>query len=135
MLDVGADDSGGGFGAEGEGLGLLAGCAGAVFPGEHFFADDVGFFAYAAGEEFGGFEDRGADFAEAVAGEEGSGGGLDVVPERGLVGEEVAGAADGLEGGTGRGFLGLRRIGFAVCRGAVLAVAHRTTSLSNDVED
>ena len=79
--------------------------AGAVFPGEHLLGDDVGFFAYAAGEEFGGFEDGGADFAEAVAGEEGAGGGFDVVPEGGLVGEEIAGAADCLEGGAGRGFL------------------------------
>ena len=95
VLDVGADDAGGVFGAEGELLGFFAGGAGAVFPGEHLFGDDVGFFAYAAGEEVGGFEDGGADLAEAVAGEDGAGGGFDAVPEGGLVGQEVAGAADG----------------------------------------
>ncbi len=93
MLDVGADYAGGVFGAEGEGLAFVALGAGAVFPGVHLFGDDVGFFAYAAGEEFGGFEDGGADFAEAVAGEDGAGGGFDVVPERGLGREEVPGAA------------------------------------------
>ncbi len=103
VLDIGADDAGGVFGAEGEGLGLFAGGAGAIFPGVHLFGDDVGFFAYAAGEEFGGFEDGGADLAEAVAGEDGPGGGFDVGPEGGFGREEVAGSAYGFEGWGGCG--------------------------------
>ncbi len=99
VLDVGADDAGGVLRAEGERLGLLAGGAGAVFPGVHLFGDDVGFFAYAAGEELGGFEDGGADLAEAVAGEDGAGGGFDAVPECGFGRQQVAGAADGLQSG------------------------------------
>ena len=101
VLDVGADDAGGVFGAEGEGLGFLALGAGAVFPGVHLFGDDVGFFADAAGEEGGVFEDGGADFAEVVAGEDGAGDGLDAVPEGGFRGEQVASAADGFEGRHG----------------------------------
>ena len=73
VLDVGADDSGGVFGAEGERLRLLGLGAGAVFPGVHLFGDDVGVFAYAAGEELRVFEDGRADFAEVVAGEDAGG--------------------------------------------------------------
>ena len=93
VLDVGADYAGGVFGAEGEGLGLFAGGARAVVPGVHLLGDDVGFFAYAAGEEFGVFKDRGADFAEAVAGEDCAGGGFDAVPEFGFGRQQIARAS------------------------------------------
>ncbi len=98
MLDVGADDAGGVFGAEGEGLRLFGLGAGAVFPGVHLFGDDVGFFADAAGEECGVLEDGGADFAEVVAGEDLAGGGLDAVPECGFGRQKIARAADGFQG-------------------------------------
>ena len=101
VLDVGADYSGGVFRAEGEGLGFFRLRAGAVFPGVHFFGDDVGFFAYAAGEEGCVFKDGRADFAEVVAGEDVAGGCLDAVPEGGFRGQQVAGAADGFQGGHG----------------------------------
>ena len=78
--------------------GFLGLRAGAILPGVHLFGDDVGFFADAAGEEGGVFEDGGANFAEVVAGEDGAGGGLDAVPEGGLRREQVAGAAHGFEG-------------------------------------
>ena len=86
MLDVGANDAGGVFRAEGELLGLFAGGAGTVLPGVHLFGDDVGFFTDSAGEKFGGFEDGGTDFAEAVAAVDGAGGGFDAVPELGFGG-------------------------------------------------
>ena len=54
--------------------------ASAVFPCEHFFGNDVGFFADAAGEEGCVFKDGGADFAEVVAGEDIAGGCLNAVP-------------------------------------------------------
>ena len=73
------------------GLSLAAGrlerSAATVFPGVHLFGDDVGFFTYAADEEFCGLEDGGADLAEAVAGEDGAGDGFDAVPEFGFRGE------------------------------------------------
>ena len=93
VLDVGADYAGGVLGAEGEGLGLLAGCAGAVFPGVHLLGDDVGLLAYSAGEELGGLKDGGADLAEAVAGEDGPRRGLDAVPQVCFGRQQVAGAA------------------------------------------
>jgi hypothetical protein len=93
VLDVGTDYAGCVFGAECEGLALVAFGAAAIFPGVHLLGDDVSFFANATGEELGGFEDGGADFAEAVPGEDGAGGGFDVVPKRGLRREEVPGAA------------------------------------------
>ena len=98
VLDVGADDAGGVLGAEGEGLGLFGLGAGAILPGVHLLGDDVGLFADAAGEEGGVLEDGGANLAEAVAGEDRAGDGFDAVPEGGLGREEVAGAADGLQG-------------------------------------
>ena len=69
VFDVGADDAGGGFGAEREGLRLLRGRAGAVFPGEHLLGNDVGFLADSPCKKLGGFKDWGPDFSEAVAGE------------------------------------------------------------------
>ena len=109
VLDVGADYAGGVFGAEGEGLGFFGLRAGAVFPGVHLLGDDVGFFADAAGEEGGVFEDGGADFAEVVAGEDVAGGGLDAVPEGGFRRQQVARAADGFQGGHGLFSLNGRR--------------------------
>ncbi len=58
--------------------------------GIHLFRDDIGVFPDAAGEELGGLKDRGADLTEAVAREEGAGGGLDLIPEGGFWREEVA---------------------------------------------
>ena len=94
VLDVGADDAGGVFRAEGEGLGLFALGAGAVVPTVHLFRDDVGLFADAADKEFGGLEDGGADLTEAVAGEDGTGGSFNAIPEFGFRREKVASAAD-----------------------------------------
>src|ERR1019366_2914084 len=93
VLDVGADDAGGVFGTEGERLSSIAFGAAAIFPGEHFLRDDVGLFAYAAGEEFGGLEDGGADFVEVVGAEDVAHGGFDEVPERGVGREKVAGSS------------------------------------------
>ena len=56
MLDVGAHHRGGGFRAEGE-RGAVA-----VLEGVHLFADDVGFFADAAGEQSGLFEHAACGF-------------------------------------------------------------------------
>ena len=90
MFDVGADDACGGFGAEGEGIASVAFGAAAIFPGEHFLGDDVGLFADAAGEEFGALEDGGADFLEIIGAEYVANRGLDVIPEGGIGGEQVA---------------------------------------------
>ena len=56
--------------------------ASAIFEGVHLFRDDVGFFADAAGEEFGAFEDGRADFLEVIVAEDVATGGLDEVPQR-----------------------------------------------------
>jgi len=81
VLDVGADHAGG---VRGGGLGIVLDRfrRGAIFPGKHFFRDDVGLFAYAAGKEFGGLENRRADFVEIVGAEDVADGGFDEVPER-----------------------------------------------------
>lgn len=97
MFDIGADDTGGVFRAKREGLRFFTGGAGAVLPCVHLLGDDVGLFANAAGKEFRGFQDRRADLAEAVAGEDGTGGGFDAVPEGGFGGEQITGAAYGFE--------------------------------------
>ena len=62
-------------------------------PGEHFFRDDVGFFADASGEEFGGLENGRADFVEIVGAEDVAHGGFDEVPERRVGREKVAGSS------------------------------------------
>ena len=93
MLDVGADDAGGVFGAEGERLSFIAFGAAAILPGEHFFRDNVGLFAYAAREQFGGLEDGRADFVEVVGAEDVAHGGFDEVPERRVGREKVAGSS------------------------------------------
>ena len=93
VLDVGTDDPGGVFGTESERLSSIAFGAAAIFPGEHFFCDDVGFFADATGEEFGGLEDRRADFVEVVGAKDVAHGGFDEVPERGVGREKVAGSS------------------------------------------
>src|ERR1035437_1514362 len=93
VLDVGADYARGVFGAEGQRLSFIAFGAAAIFPGEHFLRDNVGFFAYAAREQFGGLEDGGADFVEVVGAENVADGGFDEVPERRVVREKVAGSS------------------------------------------
>ena len=93
MLDVGTNYAGSVFGAKGEGLAFVALRPAAILPGVHLFGDDVGFFANAAGEELGGFEDGGADFAESVAREDCAGCGFDVIPKRGLRREQIPRAA------------------------------------------
>ncbi len=99
VLDVGADDAGGVFRTQGEGLRLFGLRAGAIFPRVHLFGDDVGFFADAAGEELGVFKDGGANFAEVVAGEDAARGGFDAVPEFGFRRQKIARAAHGFEQG------------------------------------
>ena len=93
VLDIGADYAGGVFGAEGEGLAFVAFGSAAIFPGEHFFRDDVGLFADAAGEQFGGLENGGADFVEVVGAEDVAHGGFDKVPQRRVGREKVAGSS------------------------------------------
>jgi hypothetical protein len=99
VLDVGADDSRGVFGAEGERLRFFGLGAGAVLPRVHLFGDDVGFFADAAREEPGVFKNRCPDLAEVVAGENLAGGGLDAVPEGRFRGKQVSRTPHGFEGG------------------------------------
>ena len=93
VLDVGADDAGGVFWAEGQRLAFIAFGATAIFPSEHFFRDNVRVFANASGEQFGGFEDGSADFVEVVGAENVADGGFDEVPERGVGWEKVAGSS------------------------------------------
>ena len=95
VLDIGANDAGSGFGAEGERLRLFAGGAGTVFPGEHLLGDDVGLFADAAGEQLGGLEQRRADFVEVIVAEDLAHTGFDEVPEIGVGRQEVARTANG----------------------------------------
>ena len=54
-------------------------------------------FADAAGEEFGGLENGGADFLEVVGAEDVADGGFDEVPERRVGREQVAGASGGFD--------------------------------------
>jgi hypothetical protein len=53
----------------------------------HFFANDVGVATDGTREEFGGLEDRSANFAEAEGAEDFVGGLLNVMPEGGVWGE------------------------------------------------
>src|SRR5712692_8055252 len=59
VLDVGTDHARGVFGAQSQRLPFVAFGAAAIFPGKHFFRDNVGLLAYASGEQFGGLEDGG----------------------------------------------------------------------------
>jgi hypothetical protein len=86
--------------------------AAAILPGKHFFRDDVGLFAYASGEEFGGLEDGRADFVEVVGAENVADGGFDEVPERRFGREKVAGSSGGFDGRS----LVAGHWSFAVCR-------------------
>ena len=97
VLDVGAHDAGGVLWAKGQRLRFLAGGAALVFPGEHLFGDDVGFFADAAREQLRVFEDGRADLVEVVAGEDVAHLGLDTVPEVGVGREQVTSSADGFD--------------------------------------
>ena len=75
VLDIGAHHGGGGLRAERERRAV------AVLPGVHFFADDVGIFAHAAGEERGLFEDGRADFVIVESAEHFARLRLDAVPD------------------------------------------------------
>ena len=77
VFDVGADDDGGIFGAQGERRFV------AVGEGVHLLGDDVGFFAYAAREELRFFQDGRADFVVVVGPENGAGHCFHMVPHRG----------------------------------------------------
>ena len=92
----------------------------AVLPGVHLFGDDVGFFADAAGEEAGVFENGCPDFAEVVAGEDGAGGGLDAIPEGRFGREQVARAPHGFEGGHDLSILDVRFAGCSARRDLTL---------------
>ena len=71
--------------------------AAAIFPGKHFFRDDIGLFAYASGEQFGGLEDRRPDFVEVVGAKDVADGGFDEVPQRRFGREKVAGSSGGFD--------------------------------------
>ena len=90
--DEGAADAGGAFRAKGDAV------AAAVLEGVHFLGDDVGSVAEGAGEDAGFFEDGGGPFVEAVAAGEGARGVDDVGVAAPVFADEVARAADGLEG-------------------------------------
>jgi hypothetical protein len=62
----------------------------AVPPGEHFFGNNVSFFSHSAGEEFGRFENRRANFLEVVGAEDIAHHGLDVVPQRRIRRQKIA---------------------------------------------
>jgi hypothetical protein len=79
-------------------LPFIAFGAAAIFPGKHFFRDDIGLFAYATGEEFGGLEDGRTDFVEVVGAEDVADGGFDEVPKRRVGREKVAGSSGRLDG-------------------------------------
>ena len=93
VLNVGAHHAGCVFGAQGERLPSIAFRAAAIFPCEHFFRDDVGLFADAAGKEFGGLEDRCADFVKVVGAENVAHRSFNEVPQRGVGREKVAGSS------------------------------------------
>ena len=95
VLNVGAHDACSGFGAKGHRLRLFAGGAALVFPGEHFFGDDVGLFADTAREQLGVFENRGANLVEVVTREDGAHLVLHTVPEVGVGWKQVTSSADG----------------------------------------
>src|ERR1022692_96067 len=97
VLDVGADYAGGVFGAQGQGLSLIAFGAAAIFPGKHLFGDDVSLFAHPAGKQFGGLEDGGADFVEIVPAKYVADSGFDEVPERRVGRKKIAGSSGGFD--------------------------------------
>jgi len=99
VLDVGADDSGGVLGAEGERLRFaLAGGTTAVLPRVHLFRDDIGLFTDGTREEARLLEDGGTYLANVVETEDFAGDGLDVVPKVSLGRKQIAGAAYGFDG-------------------------------------
>ena len=95
VLNIGTDHAGGIFGAQSQGLPFIAFGTATIFPGKHFFRDDIGFLANASGEQFGGLEDGRADFVEIVGAEDVADGGFNEVPERRFGREKVAGSSRG----------------------------------------
>ena len=91
VLDHGAHDPRRGLGPQRErGAALVLECI-------HLLGDDVGLGPDAAREQLRLLEDRGADLAVAVAGEQLAGRGLDAVPRAHLVGKDVPRPLDGLD--------------------------------------
>ena len=97
VLDVGAHHAGRVLGTKRQRLRFLAGSAALVLPGEHLLGDDVGFFADAAREQAGVFEDGRAYLVEVVAREDVAHLGLDPVPQIGVGRQKVTGSADGFD--------------------------------------
>ncbi len=91
VLDRGADESRRRLGPEAQAV------ATAVLETVHFLLDDVGVLADRPLEQLGTLDHRHAHFAVAVVGEQFARGGLDPLPVRQLVGEQVVHPADGLE--------------------------------------
>ena len=101
MLDVGANHAGGVLGAQGERLRLFRLRPRAILPRVHFFGDDVGFLADAAGKQRGVFKDGRADFAEVIPREHGACSSFNAVPKRRFRWQQVARPANGFQGGHG----------------------------------
>ena len=68
-----------------------------VVEGVHFLGDDIGIFAHSPGKQLGAFEDRGADFGEAVDREDLPGGLLHPIPYRRFLRQNVSSPLDGLD--------------------------------------
>src|SRR5581483_1049151 len=97
VLDVSAHHAGGVFRAKCEGLASVTLGTPAIFPCEHLFRNDVGLFADAAGEQFGRFEDGGANLVKVVGPEDIASRGFDKVPSRRIGREQVTSSAWGFD--------------------------------------
>ena len=97
VLDVGAHHAGGILRAQRQPLRFFRLGAAAIFPGKHFFADDIGLFPHGALEELQILDDRGANLAEVVHAEDVAHRSLGKIPKRRLRRQQVAGSADGFD--------------------------------------
>src|SRR5581483_9829833 len=93
VLDVSANHAGGVFRAKGKGLAFVAFGTPAIFPCEHLFRNDIRFFPHSASEQFGRFEDGGANLVKVVGPEDIASSGFDEVPARRVGRQQVTSSA------------------------------------------
>ena len=75
----------------------------AILKGVHFLTNHIGGFADASGKQLGLLKHGRADFAVGGAAKNLVGDGFDLLPDGDLAREDVAGAANGLDGAHGLG--------------------------------
>src|SRR5208283_3089922 len=93
MFYIGAYDASRVFRPERERLSLIALSTAAIFPREHLLRNNVGLLTHAAREQFGGFENRRADFVKVISAEDIAHSVFDEIPQRRVWRQQIAGSS------------------------------------------